>query len=220
MKKYFYLTLLCLSSVIALAQDKSPEQIIGERASALIDSTMSALNTRANIFNAELDKVNKLNPLDARSFTPEKIDSNITAMKEFLDYLDVYRKVSGDLFTKVQDSVEAIRRNVPQTKRKDFLKEFMDAYALDHKAFDKYSHALTDVYTNVLATVKFAKTANVEPKGDKLEFKSKEQYNSYKKMIDNVEKSNTKLISAAKKSQKATADASAAMQLAYGKVRK
>jgi hypothetical protein len=181
---------------------------------------MSALNTRANIFNNELDKVNKLKPLDAASFTPAKIDSNITTIKEFLDYLDVYRKVSGDLFRRVQDSVEAIRRNVPQSKRKDFLKEFMDAYALDHKAFDKYSLALTDVYTNVLATVKFAKTANVEPKGDKLEFKSKEQYKSYKKMIDNVEKSNEKLISAAKKSQKATADASAAMQIAYGKVRK
>jgi hypothetical protein len=190
------------------------------RASHLIDSTMAMLNIRATRFNEELAKVNVLKPLDAASLTKEFIPKNEERIKDFLNYLDVYRSLSERQKQEVEDSVSLLKSKMPSNHRVGYLKEFLDAYNMDQSAFDKYTLALTKVFTNINAVLAFIETSKVTTKDNKLEFSDKKEYDTYSELISAVEKSNKKLITASANSQKATIDASSMMQKAYGAVRK
>ena len=228
----FLFAISIVSSVSA--QKKDPMAMMTSRASRLIDSTMSAINLRAERFNQELQVINQTKPLDAASLTPEKIPSSITKVKDFLGYLEVHRALSVRLRKMTDDSVKAMRSEMPTRVREDFLKEFLEAYHKDQESFDKYTLALTKVYVNVSEVLKFlageiSLVGDKHPKfglertkakislvGDKIQFESKEDYEHYQEMMDAVNKSNKKLITASADSQKATLEASEAMQKAYG----
>ncbi len=202
------------------AQKKDPMAAMTTRASKLIDSTMSAINLRAERFNQELQIINQTKPLDAPSLTPEKIPNSITKVKDFLDYLEVHRALSARLRKITDDSVKAMRSEMPTRIREDFLKEFLEAYHKDQESFDKYTLALTKVYINVSEVLKYLAGAKISIVGDKIQFDSKDDYDHYQEMMDAVNKSNKKLITASADSQKATLDASEAMQNAYGSTTK
>lgn len=208
------LVVLFFSSVSA--QKKDPMAIMTSRASRLIDSTMGAINLRAERFNQELQIINLTKPLDATSLTPEKIASSIIKVKDFLNYLEVHRSLSVRLRKITDDSVKAMRSEMPTRVREDFLKEFLEAYHKDQESFDKYTLALTKVYVNVSEVLKFLAGAKISLVGDKIQFDSKDDYEHYQEMMDAVNKSNKKLIAASADSQKATLEASEAMQKAYG----
>ncbi len=208
------LVVLFFSSVSA--QKKDPMAMMTSRASRLIDSTMGAINLRAERFNQELQIINLTKPLDATSLTPEKIASSIIKVKDFLNYLEVHRSLSVRLRKITDDSVKAMRSEMPTRVREDFLKEFLEAYHKDQESFDKYTLALTKVYVNVSEVLKFLAGAKISLVGDKIQFDSKDDYEHYQEMMDAVNKSNKKLIAASADSQKATLEASEAMQKAYG----
>ncbi len=208
------LVVLFFSSVSA--QKKDPMAMMTSRASRLIDSTMGAINLRAERFNQELQIINLTKPLDATSLTPEKIASSIIKVKDFLNYLEVHRSLSVRLRKITDDSVKAMRSEMPTRVREDFLKEFLEAYHKDQESFDKYTLALTKVYVNVSEVLKFLAGAKISLVGDKIQFDSKDDYEHYQEMMDAVNKSNKKLITASADSQKATLEASEAMQKAYG----
>lgn len=211
------LLLLTVSVVTPVfAQKKDPMAMMTTRASRLIDSTMGAINLRAERFNQELQVINQTKPLDATSLTPEKIQSSITKVKDFLNYLEVHRSLSVRLRKMTDDSVKAMRSEMPTRVREDFLKEFLEAYHKDQESFDKYTLALTKVYVNVSEVLKFLAGAKISLVGDKIQFDSKDDYDHYQEMMDAVNKSNKKLITASADSQKATLEASEAMQKAYG----
>ena len=210
----FLFAISIVSSVSA--QKKDPMAMMTSRASRLIDSTMSAINLRAERFNQELQVINQTKPLDAASLTPEKIPISITKVKDFLGYLEVHRALSVRLRKMTDDSVKAMRSEMPTRVREDFLKEFLEAYHKDQESFDKYTLALTKVYVNVSEVLKFLAGAKISLVGDKIQFDSKDDYEHYQEMMDAVNKSNKKLISASADSQKATLEASEAMQKAYG----
>ena len=200
------------------AQDDPDALVI--RASHLIDSTMASLNIRAQRFNEELAKVNALKPLEIASLAKETIPKNREKIKDFLSYLDVYRALSNKMSEEVEDSVNNLRSKMSSHHRASFLKEFLEAYDMDQSAFEKYTLALTKVFTNINAVLAFMETSNVTTKDNKLQFNNKKEYEKYSELIEAVEKSNKKLINASATSQKATIDASAMMQKAYGSIRK
>lgn len=217
--KLFSFLIIVVFSSSAFAQP-TPEQILGDRASNLIDTAMRGLNLRAKIFNNELEKINALRPLDPDSFTPLRMDSVITGLKEFTSYLEVYRAMSNATLKTIQDSIEAIRASAPKSKRKTFLKEFIDAYTLDHTAFGKYTSFLSVLYIDVIKALEYGRSINIEVKDNQLQFTNKQHYDEYTKIISTIEKNNKKVMNAGAAAQKATADASLAMQKAYGSAKK
>ena len=200
------------------AQDDPNSLVV--RASRLIDSTMASLNIRAQRFNEELAKANALKPLEVASLAKETIPKNREQLKDFLSYLDVYRTLSHKLQEDVEDSVKNLRSKMSAHHRATFMQEFLDAYDMDQTAFNKYTVALTKVFTNINAVLAFIETSNVTTKDNKLQFNNKEEYEKYSELIEAVEKSNKRLINASATSQKATIDASGMMQKAYGAIRK
>ena len=221
MIRYIYaaaLSFLLISTAAVHAQD-DPDAI-QLRASKLIDSTMASLNIRAKRFNQELAIINAVNPLETSSLTKENIAKTREKIKDFLGYLEVYRSLSVKLKEEMTDSVNTLRAKMPSRHRPTFLQEFLDAYELDQGTFDKYTLALTKLYTNIDAVVAFIQTSNVTIKDNRFQFSDKKEYDKYTELMAPVEKSNRKLISASANSQKATMDASEIMQKAYGEIKK
>lgn len=193
---------------------------VSARASRLIDSTMASLNLRANRFNEELSKVNVLKPLDVASMTKEIIPGNKEKIKDFLNYLEVYRTLSDRQAADIEDSVKKIRSGMPSKLQSAFMKEFMEAYTLDQTAFNKYTLALTKVFTKVTEILTFVENSKVKVENNKLQFNDKEEYEAYSKLITEIEKLNKKLATAGANSQTATIDAGSMMQKAYGGIKK
>ncbi len=212
------LSVLLLCTTTLHAQD-DPDAI-QIRASKLIDSTMASLNIRAQRFNEELASINATKPLEGTSLAKENIAKNREKINDFLSYLDVYRSLSQQLKEKVEDSVNLLRAKMPSHHRATFLQEFLSAYNMDQSAFDKFTLALTKLYTNINAVVEFIEKSSVTTKDNKLQFTNKKEYEEYTELIAVVDKSNKKLITASANSQKATIDASALMQKAYGDIKK
>jgi len=214
----FFIVLFISST--AFAQGQTAEQIFSDRANAIIDTAMKGLNLRAKIFNSELEKINALRPLDPDSFTPKRMDTVLTGLKDFTGYLEVYRTMSNATLKTLQDSVEAIRTFVPKSKRKTFMKEFLDAYTLDHNAFEKYTNSLSVLYAGVTKALEYGRSIDIQVKDNQLQFTDKKQYDEYSKLVATIEKDNKKVMNAGANAQKATADASLAMQKAYGSAKK
>ncbi|MDP4220774.1 MAG: hypothetical protein Q8896_10080 [Bacteroidota bacterium] len=193
---------------------------INIRASHLIDSTMASLNIRAQRFNEELAKINALKPLEVSSLAKDVIPKNREKIKDFLSYLDLYRSLSSKMKQAIEDSVMTLRMKMPKSHREKYLQDFLDAYSLDQTAFDKYTLALTKVFTNVDAVLAFLETSNVKIDDGKLQFSSQTELDKYSKLDKLVMESNKKLITASANSQKANIDASTMMQKAYGAVKR
>ena len=220
MIRSFFALILVVSVIgISPAHAQDDPDALNARASRLIDSTMAALNLRAQRFNEELLKVNAAKPLEVTSLVKDVIPKNRGKVKDFLDYLEVYRSLSAKLKREVEDSVNKLRAKMPSRHQATFLKDFQEAYDLDQSAFDKYILALTKVFTNINAALAFIETSNVAIKDNKLQFTDTKEYKKYSTLIATVEKSNKKLINASAASQKATIDASAMMQKAYGEIK-
>ncbi|MBS1904282.1 MAG: hypothetical protein JSS75_11305 [Bacteroidetes bacterium] len=209
-----------LASASVAQQRNDPMEAMNHRASRLIDSSMQRLNLRAERFNEELGKINKARPLDPSMLSAEKIKENTGKINDFLAYLDVYRSLSANMRKQVDDSVAAMRSEMPIRVRKAYLQEFLDAYASDQTAFDKYTMALTNVYTNVKQVLEFISTAKVQVVDGKLSFTDKTEYEQYETLMNKVNAANRKLVSASAASQKATLEASDQMNKAYGAANK
>jgi hypothetical protein len=219
LRSFFGFVLLFSALQASPARSQDDPDGLNVRASRLIDSTMAALNLRATRFNEELSKVNAAKPMETASLTKEAIPKNLAKIKDFLDYLDVYRNLSAKMKQDVEDSAHAMRAKMPSRHQATFLKDFLEAYDLDQTAFDKYISALTKVFGNITAVLNFIQTSKVEVKDNKLQFTSKDEYEKYSELIGAVEKSNKRMINASANSQKATIDASAMMQKAYGAIK-
>jgi DNA integrity scanning protein DisA with diadenylate cyclase activity len=216
-----FLAVLFFTVILANSlQAQGPVDIAADRASQLIDSTMSAVNLRAERFNEEIAKVNALKALDVPAFAKDTIKRNKEKIKDFLEYLEVYRSITNKLIDAVEDSVKELRQMMPRNERADFLKDFEDAYQLDQKAFTDYTLALTKVFTGVKKILDFMEDADIKLEGKKILFTKKAESEEYSKLIEAVELSQKKLATAGANSQKARIDASMKMQKAYGKLGK
>jgi len=203
---------------LAYAQPDAIMDMVNSSASKLIDSVMQTINLRADIFNEEVGKVNKLRPLEAENLSKERVDANIPVIKEFLGYLEVYRAASDREKKRIQDSVTMLRSYLPKSKQKKYLKEFMNAYLLDQGAFYKYTLSLTGLYSNVLELLNFMSGAHTEIKDQKIVFTDRKELKQYEKILAKVEKQIQKQSSASLAAQKATFKAGQLMQKSYGKL--
>jgi hypothetical protein len=91
---------------------------------------------------------------------------------------------------------------------------------MDQTAFDKYTLALTKVFTNISDVLTFLENSKMTIKDNKLQFSDKKEYEKYSEMIEEVQKNDKRLVNASANSQKATIDASSMMQRAYGAIKK
>lgn len=192
-----------------------PLLAVNARALRLIDSTNSMLNLRYQRFNEELEKVNALKPLDWDSTSIGKLPKTRETIKDFLNYLEVYRTLSGNLKKDVEDSVDAIRSGMPARIKQTYLQVFLDAYSMDQSSFDKYTLAVSKLFTGVDKLLAFIETSHVEVIGNKLQFIDKKEYEGYSEFFEGVQKANKKLITASANSQKAKIDADAMMRKEY-----
>ncbi|HYM21206.1 MAG TPA: hypothetical protein VEW28_09445 [Candidatus Kapabacteria bacterium] len=217
---YLYVA-LCVAALLAVsssarAQHGDPLDAMNARASRLIDSTMSMINLRAERFNEELGKVNVVMRNGLATADSDKLRSNLAVIKNFLGYLDVYHSLSSHLKTQVEDSVQAMRMEMPRRYRQTYMQEFLDAFHKDETAFDKYTVTLTKFFASVTDVMQFLLTAHVAIANDKLQFSDKTEYERYQELTDIVNQNNKKQITASAASQKATIEASQEMQEAYG----
>ncbi len=219
MLRSFFAVVILIFTFDALRAQDDPDAL-SLRASQLIDSTMASLNIRAQRFNEELAKINAVKPLEITSLAKEVVPKNREKVKDFLNYLEVYRSLSGKQRQEVEDSANSLREKMPSRHQATFLKDFIEAYEMDQNAFDKYTLALTKVFTNINAVLLFIETSKMTIQDTKLQFTDKKEYEKYSELIEAVEKSNKRLINASAASQKATIDASSIMQKAYGSIKK
>jgi len=164
-----FLVIVLLVAGFALPKvfaQESPEAL-NVRASQLIDSTMASLNIRAERFNEELAKINAVKPLDVASIGKEVIPKNREKIKDFLNYLEVYRTLCAQQQKEIEDTVNAFKVKVPARYKTAFLKDFLDAYDLDQSTFVKYTQALTKVFMNMDAVLAFLDQSNVTTKDKK-----------------------------------------------------
>lgn len=215
----FIIVVLSCNTKPFLAQ-VNPDEEVQMRAYTLIDSTISSLNIRTMRFNEELQKVNVIKKLDGSTLGKDVITENKQRIKDFLNYLEVYRTVSTRLKKDVEDSVEEIRKGMPSRIRNAFSKEFLEAYTMDQEAFEKYTLALTKFFSNVMDLFIFMETSKVAIKDNKFQFSDKEEYEKYNKINARIEKSNKKLITASANAQRAGIDANSMMQKTYGQIKK
>jgi hypothetical protein len=205
-------------ATIVHAQD--PVSAANDRGSNLIDTTIATINLRAERFNEEISRINGLKALDVPAFQKDTIKKNKQRIKGFLDYLDVYRALSSQLMKATEDSVKALRALMPRNEKEKFLKDFLDAYEMDQKAFDNYTLALTKLFTNVINFLDFLEASHYEIKGNKLLFTSEDESKQSNDLMETVQEVQKKVIEASAKSQRASLDAHKKMQKAYGQVRK
>lgn len=221
MRQYIFASVIIILSYAAPLQAQvNPDEEVQMRAYTLIDSTISSLNIRTMRFNEELQKVNVIKKLDGSTLGKDVIAQNMQRIKDFLNYLEVYRTLSTKLKKEVEDSVEEIRKNMPSRIRNAFSKEFLDAYTMDQAAFEKYTLALTKFFSDVMDLFVFMETSKVAIKDNKFQFSDKEEYEKYNKINARIEKSNKKLINASANAQRAGIDANSMMQKTYGRVKK
>jgi hypothetical protein len=218
LRRSFVLVVLIGLHGLANAQPDVVLDMVNHSAAKLIDSTMQMINLRADIFNEEVSKVNKLRPLEVENLTKEKVEANIPIIKSFLGYLDVYRATGDKEKLRIQDSVTALRAYLPKAKQKKYLREFMNAYSLDQEAFYKYTQSLTALYTYVTDLLQLMSTAKTEIKDAKIVFTDRTELKQYEKILANVEKQIKKQSVTSLASQKASFEAGQIMQKSYGKL--
>ena len=217
-KGIYIIAVMALFTISAYAQPEVVMDMVNASAGRLIDSTMQTINLRAEIFNEEVSKVNKLRPLEVENMTKEKLETTIPAVKDFLSYLEVYRATSDKEKVRIMDSVKQFRSYLPKQKQKKFLKEFVDAYTMDQGAFYRYTQSLTTLYTNVIDLLNFMSTTKAEIKDNKIVFTEKAELKKYEAIMAKVHKNINKQASASLAAQKATFDAGQIMQKSYGKL--
>ena len=211
--------IICAIGISSPRAQDSPDEV-NYRASHLIDTTMSTLNVRFQRFNEELEKINAVKPLDVDSTTLLTVPMKRTKIKDFLNYLEVFRGLSTRLKQEIVDSVETLKKAMPSHHRAGYLQDFLDAYVMDQSAFNKYTIAVTKLFGAVDQLLLFLGASHTKVIGNKLEFTDKKEYDEYSKLFDEIEKNNKKLISASANSQKAKIDAGALMRKAYSSLQK
>ncbi len=201
---------ICFLALLFLASGlraQGPMDEMNARAVHLIDTTMHTINQRSEHFNEELDKIHKRNLLDPSMLDSAHIVENIAKIREFLSYLEVYRTVSTKFREEVEDSVLAFRSELPRKMRDTYLEDFVVANRKDHSGFEKYTLALTDLYTRIKETLELLLVSKIEIKDGKIQFNSKDDYEKYQQYMNIVNKANKKLITAGADSQRATLEA-------------
>ena len=211
----FMILIAGVTTSVAQVEDAAEKALV-ERANKLLDSSMTAINFRAQRFNEEMTRVNQLKPFDSTSLTAEKIKANRVGLKDFLSYLEVYRSVSTRYMQEVDDSIKAIRSAAPSTVRETYLMEFQQAFHKDQETFNKFTVALTAVWKKIDEVLEYIQTAKMELHGGRMQFSSEDELKKYNTFMEEVTKLNKKASSAGTASSKAAFEASQAMNEAYG----
>jgi hypothetical protein len=202
----------------AVASAQTPVEV--DHALNLIDSTNAIVKLRSDRFNEEITKVNSLNVLDVSSLDKSVIPKNIKKVKDFIDFLDVSRSLSAHSMQALEDTVENLKEVGLTKKMTKSYGDLIKAYESDQKAFDKYTLALSKVFTNVVKILTYLDSCDYTIKDKKLIFTDRKQSEAYGELFTGLEESQKKAAYAGADSQKASIDARDIIHKVYDEIQK
>lgn len=222
MKRFSVLVaLLLLLANPAMAQKADPERFVMEienRATTVINQTMEQVGERAEDFNQQISRIFGLMPLESIHLDSATIRKNMGTISEFLVYLESYRTSGKSLSQTLNDSIIAIRKELPAKNRKRFLVSFEKAYNKDVNAFDAYIVALSKLFKRVNTTLGYLGATEFGiSEAKSLEFQNQADHDRFKELMSAVESANKELSKSTEQSKKATAEANTVMQDVYGR---
>jgi hypothetical protein len=209
--------LLCVVSITSFVQAQTTEKIdpltvIQQRAVDLADRAMHRSSGRAESFNHERSDVNDFRPLDPKNLDSVHITASRTRVRAFLDFLGRYRDTSTIVIQQLEDSLSVLRSEMPKQYRETFLRRFYKAYSEDVKEFDAYTMGVSELYKSVLVVLDFVQHAHYHVVGDQLEFTKRPDYETYLKLLKNIDVLNKQVTKSMLHSQKANGNLHQAME--------
>lgn len=192
-------------------------QLIEMRANTVVNEIMDVVNKRAESFNSQISQVYALMPLESIHLDTATIRKNVTALQNFLAFLEQYRAEGVALTARLEDSLSALRAELPKKHRKRFLNTFHKVFLQDMTAFDAYTVALDHLYKKVIAALQFMRSIQFTVTGEqKLEFQRQVDYKRYVDLMAQIDKANAEVQKASDRSRKATAAANKTIEEVYG----
>jgi hypothetical protein len=198
-----FVVLLSLLSIeaggLATAQTPSndPVELVQERASSVIAGLMQRSSQRTQRFNQEMSKINLLRPLDASNLDAEHIAFSMKKLHAFLDFLGEYRDSSATMLKTLEDSVAALRAEMPRNYQETFLSTFLKAYSDDSKAFDGYTLAISALDKQVADVLHLLEHSKHQVANKMVKFSDPEEYKSYQALMKSLDERNADLAKAA-----------------------
>jgi hypothetical protein len=196
-----FVLLFCLSieagaSATAQTPSNDPVELIQERASHVVAGIMQRNSLRTARFNQEMSKINLLRPLDAVNLDSAHIPATTLKMHAFLDFLGQYRDSSTAILRTLEDSVAALRADMPHEYQETFLSKFLAAYTQDSKAFDGYTLAISSLDKQVAEILHFLEHAKHGVVNNMVKFNDADIYKDYQALMKTLNERNADLAKA------------------------
>ena len=206
-----------LSAQTPTSANSNASDIIEMRANGLVNEIMDAVNARADAFNTQISQVYALMPLESIHLDSATIRKNIQSLRHFLQFLERYRAEGKVLTDRLEDSLKALRAELPKQHRARFLNTFHKVFLQDITAFDAYTVALDRLYKKVIASLEYMLSITFGvTQQNKLEFTREVDYKRYLDLMAQIEKANKEVQKASERSRKATAAANKTIEEVYG----
>ena len=174
-------------------QGRDPVEVIQERGSNVVSTLMQHSSWRTARFNAEMSSINLLRPLDAANLSAERIPVSIKKIQSFLDFLGQYRDSTKLLVRYLEDSVAALRADMPHDYQETFMSTIVSAYKADAEAFDAYTLAISSLHKQVAEVLRLIEHSKHKITNGSLEFTDQEAYGNYQTLMAALDKRNSEL---------------------------
>lgn len=216
---FFFVSVASVTPGFAQEQKKEDVfvQQIENRATNVINETMTAVGERVEDFNRRMAAIYALTPLESINLDSAKIIKNSQEIENFLTFIDTYRTQAKVLTKTLTDSISSLRNELPANQRKSFLTSFEKAYTKDATAFDGYLASLSKLFRRVKSSLEFLRYAHYTMKASSIEFEHEADHKRYSEFMEGVQIATAELNKAAEVSKIATAEANQVMQDVYGK---
>jgi hypothetical protein len=182
------------------------------RANTLLDETMKIVADRASDFNQHVADINLVRPLELGNLDSSTVLNSIVSVRSFLSYLNDYQSSNDSLARTFQDSLFAIRHDMPPGVSESALDAFEKSYEADHTAFNKYLTTLHKLYGQVLDVLTFLRSTPYTLSKTKLEFTKQADVNRYQELMRPIDATSRELKKAGEESRKATQIANSRIQ--------
>jgi hypothetical protein len=211
------LSLFCAAPLFAQSEEKEMPQDEAQRsleirANRLLDETMKIVADRASDFNQHVADINLVRPLELGNLDSNTVLNSSVSVRSFLGYLNDYQSSNDSLARAFQDSLFAIRHDMPPGVSEAALDAFEKSYDADHTAFNKYLTTLHKLYGQVLDVLTFLRTTPYTLSKTKLEFTKQADVSRYQELMRPIDATSRELKKAGEESRKATQVANSRIQ--------
>lgn len=177
-----------------------------------LNSSIARLAEHTEDFNSHVSAINLVRPFDGPNLDSSRIESTISSVLQFTQYLRAYIRTTDSLRTALTDSLDEFRRNDPNPDLQRSINRFEKSYKTDQSAWRDYLEALQEVYDNVLSTLLFVKSTKHDVQSGQLRFANAADLERNSEYMMKIGRLTTTLMRARNASQKATEAANKQLQ--------